>query len=99
MTGMRSWLVILTALLLSGSAAVAQQSGTPCSGDIETLCAGKRPDQSLHKIAHGSDERSLQGCDVPSCGGRKHPGRWGLLEIISRERDRSSEAKAGFDIA
>ena len=43
MTGMRSGLVILTALLLSGSAAVAQQAGKPCAGDIKTLCAGIQP--------------------------------------------------------
>jgi hypothetical protein len=33
-------LVILTALLLSGSVAVAQQAGKPCVSDIKTLCAG-----------------------------------------------------------
>ena len=148
MTGMRSGLVILTALLLSGSAAVAQQAGKPCAGDIKTLCVGIQPGegrikacikshltdlsptcndrvltvavtgkvcktdvtnplwrccarhrryQSLHKIAHGSGERSLQGCDVPGCGRQKNPGRRGPLEIIVRERGPSSEAKAGFD--
>jgi hypothetical protein len=53
MTGMRSGLVILTALLLSGSAAVAQQAGKSCAGDIKTLCAGIQPGEGrgLHKIA------------------------------------------------
>ena len=42
--------VILTVLLLSGSAAVAQQAGRPCAGDIKTCApafslakAGSRP--------------------------------------------------------
>jgi hypothetical protein len=36
---MRSGFVILTALLLSGSAALAQ-AGKPCADDIKKLCAG-----------------------------------------------------------
>jgi len=40
---MRSGFVILTALLLSASAAVAQQSGKPCAGDIKKLCADIKP--------------------------------------------------------
>ncbi len=40
MAGMRSGLVILTALLLSGSVTVAQQAGKPCASDIKGLCAG-----------------------------------------------------------
>jgi hypothetical protein len=40
MAEMRSGHIILTALLLSGSVAVAQQAGKPCAGDIKTLCAG-----------------------------------------------------------
>jgi hypothetical protein len=47
MTGMR--LVVLTALLLSGSAAVAQQAGKPCAGDIKTLCAGIQPGEGRIK--------------------------------------------------
>jgi hypothetical protein len=43
MAGMRSGLVMLTALLLSGSGAVAQQASKPCAGDIKTLCAGIQP--------------------------------------------------------
>jgi len=39
---MRSGFVILTALLLSGSAAVAQ-AGKPCADDIKKLCAGIQP--------------------------------------------------------
>ena len=49
MTGMRSGLVTLTALLLSGSAAVAQQAGKPCAGDIKTLCAGIQPGEGRIK--------------------------------------------------
>jgi hypothetical protein len=43
MAGTRSGFVILTALLLSASAAVAQQSGRPCAGDIKKLCADIKP--------------------------------------------------------
>jgi hypothetical protein len=43
MAGMRSGLVIFTALLLSGSAALAQQVAKPCAKDIKTLCAGIQP--------------------------------------------------------
>jgi hypothetical protein len=46
---MRTGLVILTALLLSGSAAVAQQAGKPCAGDIKTLCAGVQPGEGRLK--------------------------------------------------
>ena len=49
MTGMRSGLVISTALLLSGSAALAQQAGKPCAGDIKTLCAGIQPGEGRIK--------------------------------------------------
>jgi hypothetical protein len=41
-------LVILTALLLSGSAAMAQ-TGDPCAGDIKTLCAGIQPGEGRVK--------------------------------------------------
>ncbi len=43
MAGIRSGLVIWTALLLSGSVAVAQQAGNPCDADIKKLCAGVQP--------------------------------------------------------
>ena len=49
MAGMRSGLVVLTALLLSGSAAVAQQAGKPCAGDIKALCAGIQPGEGRIK--------------------------------------------------
>jgi len=39
---MRSGLVIMTTLL-SGSLAVAQETGKPCASDIKTLCAGIQP--------------------------------------------------------
>jgi len=42
MAAIRSALA-LTALLLSGSAAVAQQAGNPCGGDIKKLCPGIQP--------------------------------------------------------
>ena len=43
MAGMRSGLVVWTALLLSGSVAVGQQAGDPCAGDIKKLCSGTQP--------------------------------------------------------
>ena len=49
MTAMRTGLVILTALLLSGSAAMAQQAGKPCAGDIKTLCSGIQPGEGRLK--------------------------------------------------
>jgi hypothetical protein len=51
MAGTRSGLVIITALLLSGSVALAQQAGNPCASDIKTLCAGIR-----------SGEGRIKGC-------------------------------------
>lgn len=49
MAGIRSGLVIVIALLLSDSIAVAQQAGPPCAGDIKTLCAGIRPGEGRIK--------------------------------------------------
>jgi len=49
MAGMRSGFVILTALLLSSSVAVAQQSGKPCTGDIKKLCADVKPGEGRLK--------------------------------------------------
>jgi hypothetical protein len=49
MAGLRSGLAILTALLWSGSAAVAQQAGKPCAGDIKSLCAGIQPGEGRIK--------------------------------------------------
>ena len=49
MAGLRSGLVILTALLLSGSVALAQQTGKPCAGDIKTFCAGIQPGEGRIK--------------------------------------------------
>ena len=48
MAGMRSGFVILTALLLSGSAALAQ-AGKPCADDIKKLCAGIQPGEGRIK--------------------------------------------------
>jgi hypothetical protein len=47
MAGMRSGLVIMTALLLSGSVALAQ--GKPCASDIKKLCAGIQPGEGRIK--------------------------------------------------
>ena len=49
MTGMRSGLVIVIALLLSGSVALAQQAGNPCASDIKTLCVGIQPGEGRIK--------------------------------------------------
>ncbi|TPQ37750.1 hypothetical protein C2U70_10575 [Bradyrhizobium guangdongense] len=49
MAGIRSGLVIVAALLLSNSVAVAQQAGPPCKGDIKTLCAGVQPGEGRIK--------------------------------------------------
>jgi len=48
MAGMRYGLVMLTALLLSGSGAVAQQTKV-CAGDIKKLCAGIQPGEGRMK--------------------------------------------------
>ena len=63
MSGMRSGLVILTALLLSGSVAVAQQAGKPCAGDIKTLCAGIQPGEGRIKACIKSHLTDLS----PTC--------------------------------
>ncbi len=49
MAGMRSGIVVLAALLLSASAAVAQQAGRPCAGDVKKLCAGIQPGEGRLK--------------------------------------------------
>jgi hypothetical protein len=49
MAGTRSGLVIMTALLLSGSVALAQQTTNPCASDIKTLCAGIQPGEGRIK--------------------------------------------------
>ena len=67
MVGMRSGLVILTALLLlSGSVAVAQQAGKPCAGDIKTLCAGIQPGEGRIKACIKSHLTDLS----PTCQDR-----------------------------
>lgn len=66
MTGMRSGLVILATLLLSGSAAVAQQAGKPCAGDIKTLCAGIEPGEGRIKACIKSHLTELS----PTCSDR-----------------------------
>ena len=66
MAGMRSGLVILTALLLSGSVAVAQQESKPCAGDIKTLCAGIQPGEGRIKTCIKSHLTDLS----PACQDR-----------------------------
>jgi hypothetical protein len=66
MAGMRSGLIILTVLLLSGSIAVAQQAGKPCAGDIKTLCAGIQPGEGRIKACIKSHLTDLS----PSCQDR-----------------------------
>ena len=64
MAGMRSGLVILTALLLSGSVAVAQQASKHCAGDIKTLCAGIQPGEGRIKACIKSHLTNLsQTCE------------------------------------
>jgi hypothetical protein len=66
MAGMRSGLVILTALLLSGSVTVAQQAGKPCASDIKTLCAGIQPGEGRIKACIKSHLTDLS----PTCADR-----------------------------
>ena len=62
MGGMRSGIVILTALLLSGSVAMAEQG--PCATDIATLCAGVKPGEGRIKTCIKSHLTSLsQTCE------------------------------------
>ena len=64
MAAMRSGLVILAALLLSGSVAVAQQEGKPCAGDIKALCAGIQPGEGRIKACIKSHLTELSpGCE------------------------------------
>jgi hypothetical protein len=58
-----SGLVILAALLLSGSCAMAQ-SGNPCAGDVKKLCAGIQPGESRIKACMKSHLSELsQTCE------------------------------------
>jgi len=64
MAGMRSGLVIFAALLLSGSAALAQQVAKPCATDIKTLCAGIQPGEGRIKVCIKSHLTNLsQTCE------------------------------------
>ncbi len=49
MGGMRTGLVVLAALVLSGSVAMAQQGGRPCAGDLKKLCADIKPGEGRLK--------------------------------------------------
>ena len=66
MTTMRYVVVVLTALLPSGSVAVAQQAGKPCAGDIKTLCAGIQPGEGRIKACIKSHLTDLS----PTCEDR-----------------------------
>ena len=66
MAGMRSWLIILTTLLLLGSVAVAQLAPKPCAGDIKTLCAGIQPGEGRIKACIKSHLTELS----PTCDDR-----------------------------
>jgi hypothetical protein len=58
-----SGLVILAALLLSGSCAMAQ-SGNPCAGDVKKLCAGIQPGEGRIKACMKSHLSDLsQTCE------------------------------------
>ena len=62
MAAMRSGLVMLTALLLSGSVAMAQPA--PCAGDIKKLCAGIQPGEGRIKACVKSHLTNLsQTCE------------------------------------
>ena len=65
MTTMRSVVVVLTVLLPSGSAAVAQ-AGKPCASDIKTLCAGIQPGEGRIKACIKSHLTELS----PTCEDR-----------------------------
>src|SRR5258707_11580363 len=66
MTPMRSGLLMLTALLLSASAAAAEPAGNPCAGDIKTLCAGIQPGEGRIKACVKSHLADLS----PACSDR-----------------------------
>jgi hypothetical protein len=60
---MRSGLLILAVLLLSGSCAMAQ-SGNPCAGDVKKLCAGIQPGEGRIKACIKSHLGELsQACE------------------------------------
>ena len=66
MARMRSRLIILAALLLPGSVAVAQQESKPCAGDIKTLCVGIQPGEGRIKTCIKSHLTDLS----PACQDR-----------------------------
>jgi hypothetical protein len=66
MAGMQSGLVVLTALLLSGSVVVAQPAGKACAGDIKTQCAGIQPGEGRIKACIKSHLTDLS----PTCEDR-----------------------------
>ncbi|WP_296516749.1 cysteine rich repeat-containing protein [Rhodopseudomonas sp.] len=66
MAGMRFGLAMVTALLLSGSVAVAEQAGKPCAGDIKKLCAGIAPGDGRIKACIKSHLSELS----PACEDR-----------------------------
>jgi hypothetical protein len=65
MARMRSAFVVVAALLLSGSSALAQ-AGKPCGGDIKTHCAGIQPGEGRIKACIKSHMTELS----PACQDR-----------------------------
>jgi hypothetical protein len=63
MTGIQSGFVVMAALLLSGSAAMAQQASKPCGGDVKTLCGGVAPGEGRLKACFKSHLSELS----PTC--------------------------------
>jgi len=64
MAEMRTGLATLSALLMSGSVAFAQQADKPCAGDIKTLCAGIQPGEGRIKACIKSHLTALSpGCE------------------------------------
>jgi hypothetical protein len=66
MTKIRSVLAIAGALLLTGSAAVAQTQGKPCAADIKSFCSAIQPGQGRVKACIQAHLTELS----PSCEDR-----------------------------
>jgi hypothetical protein len=91
----------LTALLLSGSAAAAQQAGKPCAGDIKTLCAGIQPGEGRTKAcmkSHKTDVTNLCGGVVPGTGGIRACIKSHMAAVSDPCKDAMSRAAAGRKI-
>ena len=108
MKGIRSGLVIWTALLLSGSVALAQQSN-PCGGDIKKLFADVQPGAGritacmkthLTELSEGCEARVLgigvngKLCkgDVAKLCGGIAPGTGGIRSCIKSHMAETSDS-------